>query len=98
MLTNSERLECLVTAETPASARASLHVLVDALPDADLDEARRLLSTLKGIAPALRTALHAPLDDEPFTDEERRASDAAEEAYHRGKWVSGDDVRREIGW
>ena len=87
-----------MTAETPATARASLHVLVDALPDADLDEARRLLSTLTGIDPALRTALLAPLDDEPFTDDERQAFEAAEDAYRRGEWVSGDDVRREIGW
>jgi len=43
-----------VPADTPATARASLHVLVDALPDADLEEARRLLSTLKGIDPASR--------------------------------------------
>ena len=87
-----------MTAETPATARASLHVLVDALPDADLDEARRLLSTLKGIDPALLTALHAPVDDEPFTDEDRQAVETAREAYRRGEWVSGDDVRREIGW
>ena len=87
-----------MAAETPATARASLHLLVDALPDADLEEARRLLSTLRGVDPALRAALLAPLDDEPFTDEERQAVEVAEEAYQRGGWVSGDDARREIGW
>lgn len=88
----------LVPADTPATARASLHVLVDALPDADLEEARHLLSTLKGIDPALRAALLAPVDDEPFTDKDRQSADAARDAYRRGEWVSGDEVRREIGW
>lgn len=91
-------MESPVTAESPATARASLHTLVDALPDGDLDEARRLLSTLTGIDPALRAALLAPVDDEPFTDEERQAVEAAEDAYRRGEWISGDDVRHEIGW
>lgn len=38
------------------------------------------------------------MDDEPFTDEERAAVDAAEAAYRRGEWVSDEDVRREFGW
>jgi alkylhydroperoxidase family enzyme len=42
--------------------------------------------------------LFAPIDDEPFTDEERAAVEAAEAAYRRGEWVSDEDVRREFGW
>jgi hypothetical protein len=81
-----------------AATRAGLHALVDALSDDDLPEAQRLLTTLGTPDPALRAALLAPTDDEPLTDEERQAVKAAREAYRRGEWVEGDDVRREIGW
>ena len=87
-----------MTTDTPATTRAGLHALVDALSDEDLAEAQRLLSELGTPDPALRTALLAPIDDEPFTDDERQAVQSAREAYRRGEWVSGEDVRREIGW
>ena len=87
-----------MTAGTPAASRQDLHALVDALPGNELDEALRLLSALREADPALRAALLAPIDDEPFTDEERAAVEAAEAAYRRGEWVSDEDVRREFGW
>ena len=87
-----------MASEASAASRDGLHALVDALPDADLDEARRLLSALGEADPALRAATLAPLDDEEFTDEDRNAVEAARAAYRRGEWVSGEDVRREIGW
>ncbi len=87
-----------MTAGTPAASREDLHALVDALPDGELDEARRFLTALREADPVLRSALLAPIDDEPFTDEEREAVEAAEAAYDRGEWVSGEDVRREFGW
>jgi hypothetical protein len=83
--------------ESPAT-RATLHALIDTLPDDELTEASRLLAALHEPNPALRASLLAPLDDEPFTDEERKAVEAAEAAYARGEGVDGEDVRREIGW
>jgi len=57
-----------------------------------------MLGALNESDPVLRASQLAPLDDEPFTDDEREDVEAAEAAYRRGEWVSGDDVRREIGW
>jgi hypothetical protein len=86
-----------MTANSPTADRASLHALVDALPETELAEARRLLSALTVADPALRTALLAPLDDEPFTDEDRAAVEEAEAGYRRGEWVSHEEMKREFG-
>lgn len=87
-----------MTAPLPPATRDGLHALVDALPDTDLAVAQHLLASLDNLDPALRTALLAPVDDEPFTDEDRQAVESARAAHRRGEWVSSDDIRREIGW
>jgi hypothetical protein len=87
-----------MTTETSDVSRASLHELVDKIPDDALAAARERLVALFDDDPALRAALLAPPDDEPFTDQERQAVEVARAAYRRGEWVSGEDVRREIGW
>ena len=55
--------------------RADLHRLVDELPEASLEPAAVLLERAKDPVEARLEA--APWDDEPFTDEERRAVDEA---------------------
>ena len=86
-----------MTAETSSSTRDELHALVDSLPDDGLAEARRLLTALVVSDPALRTALLAPIDDEPLTDEDREAIAAAEAGYRRGEWVTNEEMKRELG-
>ncbi len=86
-----------MTAHTPSGTRGELHAIVDALPDAELAEARRLLDALMTPNPALRAAQLAPLDDEPLTDEDREAIAAAEAGYRRGEWVTNEEMKRELG-
>ncbi len=86
-----------MTAGIPPGTREELHAIVDALPDADLAEARRLLTALTASDPALRAARLAPLDDEPLTDEDRAAILEAEAGYRRGEWVTNEEMRRELG-
>jgi len=86
-----------MSTETPPSERASLHAIVDALPESDLADVRRLLSMFTEADPALRTALIAPYDDEPFTDEERAAVEEAEAGYRRGEWITNDEMKRQLG-
>jgi hypothetical protein len=86
-----------VTADTAATDRASLHALVEALPASDLADVRQLLKTFTEADPALRTALLAPYDDEPFTDEDRAAVEAAEAGYRRGEWITNDEMKRQLG-
>ena len=86
-----------MSTETPTGERASLHALVDALPESDLANVRRLLNTFTEADPALRAALLAPYDDEPFTDEERAAVEKAEAGYRRGEWVTNEEMKRQLG-
>jgi hypothetical protein len=66
--------------------RDTLHRLVDALPESELAVAERFLNYLRATAdPVLRALLEAPLDDEPETDEERRAVHEAREELARGE-------------
>lgn len=66
------------------SDRATLHRLVDSLPEEDLTAAARLLAGLIATAdPVLRTLLLAPVDDEPDTDDfDGGLSEARRELAH----------------
>jgi hypothetical protein len=66
--------------------RAELHVLVDALPDDRLAEAKAALALLT-----------IPEDDEPVTDEERASLRATHEAYRRDELIPHDVAMRKLG-
>ncbi len=54
------------------TTKASLHQLIDTLPDTELEAAERYLLFLREMAdPVRRALLTAPWDDEPETEEER---------------------------
>ncbi|MDQ3830117.1 MAG: hypothetical protein M3361_12610 [Candidatus Tectomicrobia bacterium] len=56
------------------TTKASLHQLIDTLPDTELEAAERYLLFLREMAdPVRRALLTAPWDDEPETEEERKA-------------------------
>jgi hypothetical protein len=78
------------------ATRDTLHHLVDALPDAEVDAAERYLAALQS-DPMLRALLTAPTDDEPETDEERAAVAEAEEDVRQGRVVSMEEIKREFG-
>lgn len=62
--------------------RADLHLLVDELPDESVDAAMILLTRAKD--PVLADLQAAPFDDEPETEEERRAVAEAHADRERG--------------
>ncbi len=62
--------------------RADLHRLVDELPDESVDAAAVLLTRAKD--PVLAALQAAPFDDEPETEEERRAVAEARADRERG--------------
>jgi hypothetical protein len=79
------------------ATKESLHRLVDELPDAALAEAERYLAALRDDPLAL-LLLTAPVDDEPETDEERKAVQEARHAAQQGEVVADADLDRELGW
>ena len=77
------------------TTKEALYRLIDAIPEQERDAARSALEPLAD--PVLLALANAPLDDELETDEERGAVAEAWDEYRRGKWVSADDVKRELG-
>ena len=80
------------------STRDTLHRLLDELPESELAAAERFLHYLRTTAdPILRALLEAQPDDEPETDDERRAMQEARKELARGEVRTLEDVRRELG-
>jgi hypothetical protein len=77
----------------PNTVRHELHVLLDHIPDNDIPIARQFLRSL--VEPVELSLLIASLDDEPETDEERAAVDAARR--ESGPGTPHEEVLREFG-
>ncbi|MBI4312596.1 MAG: hypothetical protein HY681_12565 [Chloroflexi bacterium] len=74
--------------------RAALRKLIDQLPESELVAAHRYLCYLRDEGdPLLRALLNAPEDDEPETEEERRAVAEAWEDYKAGRVLSHEEVK-----
>jgi hypothetical protein len=80
------------------SQRATLHRLVDSLPEQDLTTAGRLLAGLAVTADAVEFALLlAPADDEPDTDDDDGGLTEARQERARGEGISTEELRRKLG-
>jgi hypothetical protein len=78
--------------------RATLHRLVDALPEEDLTTAGRLLVGLTATADAVQRALlFAPADEEVDTDDADGGLSEARQELARGEGISTEALRRELG-
>ena len=78
--------------------RDVLHQLIDQLPESTLREVLAYLSAFLLHPDPVERALHlAPWDDEPDTEEDRRAAKDANEEWLRGETRSLEEVRRELG-
>lgn len=73
--------------------RADLHRLVDELPDESVDPAGVLLTRAKD--PVLAALEAAPFDDEPYTGDDRAASEEGWATYQRGEAVGVAELRAE---
>jgi hypothetical protein len=80
------------------SDKATLHQLIEELPDSELVAAERFLAYLRDMAdPVRRALLTAPWDDEPETEEERQAVQEAREQLARGETIPDADLWRRLG-
>jgi hypothetical protein len=79
-------------------SRATIHRLVDSLPEEDLTTAGRLLVGLATTAdPVDRSLLFAPADDEPDTDDDDGGLTEARRERANGAGISTEELRRELG-
>ena len=75
--------------------RAELHRLVDELPDESVDSAGILLTRAQD--PVVAALEAAPFDDEPYTEDDRAASDEGWAAYQRDEAVKIGELHAEPG-
>jgi hypothetical protein len=75
------------------TGRNELHILLDHIPDTDVPAARKFLRSL--VDPVELSLLMSPLDDEPESEEERTAVEAARS--ERGPGTPHEEVLREFG-
>jgi hypothetical protein len=82
-----------------AITKDRLYHLIEALPEREWETAARVLEALGAVEARrpLYTRETAPVDDEPETDEERRAVEEAKAELARGEGVPAADVYREFG-
>ena len=76
--------------------REMLHSLIDRLPDQEIGPAARFLQYLAS-HPAFRSALSAPVDDEPVTEDDAKAFERAKNDLRAARVVSHEEVLREFG-
>lgn len=77
--------------------KARLYEMIEALPEARLERASRLLTALLDDDSVGLSLALAPLDDEPLTDEEAAAIEEAKAELRRGEGIPAAGVCREFG-
>lgn len=70
--------------------------LIDALPEGEIEAARRFLEFLITQDAAVYTLISAPFDDEPNSKEEDFEAKNAWDEHLKDKSVSSDDAAKEI--
>ena len=80
------------------TVRDEIHLLIDALPENELQTVRQYLRSLAGGGddPLGRFLATAPEDDEPSTPEQDRVAEEAREALARGERISAEEVKRTL--
>ena len=79
------------------TSRASLHRLIDDLPESEITRAERLLEVLKETAEPFYTLENAPEDDEPESAGEAAAVAEAWREHREGKSLTTEELKRELG-
>jgi hypothetical protein len=81
----------------PMTTKATLHRIIEELPESELVAAERFLAYLRDMAdPVRRALLTAPWDNELETEDERQAVQEARNELARGEVYPLDEVRREL--
>jgi hypothetical protein len=78
-----------------ATTREKLRELIDRLPEEQLERAARLLAELGNLAQSFDEYLASvPEDDEPTSDEDRKAIAEAREDYRAGRTIPLSEILR----
>ena len=78
------------------SIRERIHTIIDDLSESDLETVEKMLHRFKE-DPVVYAFENAPIDDEPESEEDRRAIEEADEDIERGDLIPHAQVKRELG-
>lgn len=79
-----------------SDTRQHVHALIDQLPPAQLAAIAALLESIAD--PVARAIANAPVDDEPVTEEDRRAVRASQEWFEKNpKGIPFEEVLADFG-
>lgn len=81
------------------TAKEKLYHLIDELPESELHTAERFLEYLRDMGrcdPVLQALANAPCDDEPETEEERKAVQEARDELARGEGIPWEEARKRL--
>lgn len=76
--------------------RQHAHELIDRLPEAQISGLVRFLETI--VEPGSRRFVDAPIDDEPESEEERRAVAAPKEWFRNHQGIPFEEVVADLGF
>ncbi len=82
-------------AHDPPNAKQQAHELIERLPPRQLTAVVGLLEAM--LDPVSRAIAHAPFDDEPETDEERRAVAEAKAWFEKNPGIPFEEVLSDFG-
>jgi len=79
--------------------REDLYRIIDEIPEGELAGVRRYLKYVRDVGQdPVRYALdNASLDDEPETEEERRAVEEGKADIRAGRTMSSEELKKELG-
>lgn len=78
-----------------SDTRQRLHSLIDQLPESRLEDLKRQLE--EQLEPLSRELANAPYDDEPETEDERKAVEAAREWLKHNQPIPMEEVLADFG-
>jgi hypothetical protein len=79
------------------TAKDKLRQAVDELTELEAEETLAFIARRRDLDPVIEAFENAPIDDEPFTEEDERALEEARAEYRRGETVPLDEIRHEFG-
>jgi hypothetical protein len=79
------------------TAKDKLHQVIEDLSELEAEQMLELIARRRERDPVVEAFENAPIDDEPFTEEDERALEEGLVAYRRGETFTLDQIRDELG-
>jgi hypothetical protein len=79
------------------TAKDKLRQAVEELTELEAEQTLAFIARRRERDPVIEAFENAPIDDEPFTDDDERALEEARAEHRRGETYTLDEIRNELG-